>query len=323
MESKINFSPEQKVLNDRYIIKDYINSGRTSTVFECLDTQTGITRAVKFYQNNEIYVFEKEEEIMRAISEINSPNLIKCYESGIGVLKHQEKSQKTMFFILEFGNHGALLEAILETQKGFSEDVCKYILLQILNGTDALHKEGMCHRDLKPDNIVLGGDNYDIKLCDFGYSTKYINIDNIKKKLKEQVGTNYYCAPEILEGKEYDGVKVDIFSIGALLFILMTKNYAFEEATINNISTNVNKILYKLIKTKQYNKYWELLAKYKNVKDLPEKFKNLFLKLVAYNPDERLSIDEIKNDEWMRDVTNGTPEYLNLLRNKMINEMNL
>ena len=103
----------------------------------------------------------------------------------------------------------------------------------------------------------------------------------------------------------------------------MTKNYAFEEATINNISTNVNKILYKLIKTKQYNKYWELLAKYKNVKDLPEQFKNLFLKLVAYNPDERLSIDEIKNDEWMQDVTNGTPEYLNFLRNKMINEMNL
>ena len=228
MESTINFSPEQKVLNDRYIIKDYINSGRTSTVFECLDTQTGITRAVKFYQNNEIYAFEKEEEIMRAISEINSPNLIKCYESGIGILKHQEKSQKTMFFILEFGNHGALLEAILETQKGFSEDVCKYILLQILNGTDALHKEGMCHRDLKPDNIVLGGDNYDIKLCDFGYSTK----------LKEQVGTNYYCAPEILEGKEYDGVKVDIFSIGALLFILMTKNYAFEEATINKYCGN-------------------------------------------------------------------------------------
>ena len=85
----------------------------------------------------------------------------------------------------------------------------------------------------------------------------------------------------------------------------------------------IEKILYKLIKTKQYNKYWEFLEKYFNIKGFSEKFKNLFLKLVAYNPDERLSIDEIKNDEWMQDVTNATPEYLNFLRNKMINEMNL
>jgi len=119
------------------------------------------------------------------------------------------------------------LKLFLKQNHGFSEDVCKYILLQILNGVDTLHKEGICHRDLKPDNMVIGGDNYDIKLCDFGYSTKYINGDNNKKKLKSVVGTNYYCAPEILEGKEYDGVKVDIFSIGALLFTLMTKKTCF------------------------------------------------------------------------------------------------
>jgi len=86
---------------------------------------------------------------------------------------------------------------------------------------------------------------------------------------------------------------------------------------------NVNKILYKFIKTKQYEKYWELLEKFKKVKNLPEQFKDLFLKLVAYNPDERLSIEEIKNHEWMQDVTNATPEYLTFLRNKMVNEMNL
>ena len=98
----------------------------------------------------------------------------------------------------------------------------------------------------------------------------------------------------------------------------MTKKPAFEEAKINNISMNVNKILYKFIKTKQYEKYWELLEKYFNIKNLPEQFKNLFLKLVAYNPDERLSIEEIKNHGWMQDVTNATPEYLNTLRYKMI-----
>ena len=323
MKSTINFSSEQLVLNDRYIIEDTLGVGKTSIVYKCLDNKTGEAKAVKIYINNDFTKFEKEVKIIKTLSEINSPHLIRCYDSGIGTLRQNETTQKKMYFILELGNHGTLIDAVFKTENGFSEDVCKYMLLQILNGADALHKEGICHRDLKPENIVLCGDNHDLKLCDFGYSTKYINKKNIKKKLKEIVGTNYYCAPEILEGKKYDGVKVDIFSIGALLFILMRKKYAFEEATINNISLKIEKILYKLIKTKQYNKYWEFLEKYFNIKGFSEKFKNLFLKLVAYNPDERLSIEEIKNDEWMQDVINATPEYLNFLRNKMINEMNL
>ena len=322
MKSTINFSPEQIILNDRYIIQDTLGTGKTSTVYKCLDSQTGEAKAAKIYINDDITDFEKEVKIMKIISEINSPYHIKCYESGIGTLRQNEKETKKMYYILELGNHGALLEAVLKTEHGFSEDVCKYMLLQILNGTDALHKEGICHRDLKPENMVLGGDNYDIKLCDFGYSTKFINKYNKKKKLCKQRGTNYYCAPEILEGKKYSGDKIDIFSIGALLFTLMTKSYAFKEAIIDNTSLKIEKILYKLIKTKQYEKYWEFLEKYFNIKNLSEQFKKLFLKLVAYNPDERPSIEDIKNDEWMKDVTNATPEYLNLLRNKMISEMN-
>ena len=323
MKSTINFSSEQIILNDRYIIKVALGTGKTSTVYKCLDNQTGETKAVKIYNNNAITEFKKEVKIMKKISGINSPYLIKCYESGIGFLKHNEKTTQKMYSILELGNHGPLINAIFETENGFSEDVCKYILLQILNGIDDLHKKGICHRDIKPENMVLCGDNYDIKLCDFGYSTKYMKKNNNKKKLKKQVGTNYYCAPEILKAKKYYGDKIDIFSIGALLFTLLTKKQAFESATVDNISFKIEKMLYRLIKTKQYKKYWELLEKYFSIKNLPEQFKNLFLKLVAYNPDERLSIEEIKNHEWMQDVTNATLEYLNTLRYKMIIEMNL
>ena len=63
------------------------------------------------------------------------------------------------------------------------------------------------------------------------------------------------------EGKEYEGDKVDIFSLGALLFVLMTKKFGFLKATIDNISMDYKKILYKLIKTKQYQKYWKILEK--------------------------------------------------------------
>ena len=321
MKSTINFSPEQYVLNNRYILREELGSGISATVYKCKDTQTGENRAVKIYQNTDMKDFKKEAKMLKIISDINSPYLIKCYESNIGLLSYKGITSQKMYSIFELCNHGELFELILDTKNGFSENVCKFIFLQILNAVDALHKEGICHRDLKPENFVLAGDNYDLKLCDFGFSTKFHKKDNQKKKLKKFKGTKYYIAPEILEGKDYDGDKIDIFSLGALLFTLMTRKRAFDEATINNISLKIEKILYKLIKTKQYKLYWEMLEKYLNIKNLNENFKNLFLKLVAYNPEERPTIEEIKNHEWMQDVTNATPEYLNVLRQNMINEM--
>ena len=69
-----------------------------------------------------------------------------------------------------------------------------------------MHKNGFCHRDIKSENIVLCGDNYEIKLCDFGYSTKFIDNNNQKKKLDEPKGTPYYAAPEMHEGKAYQSI---------------------------------------------------------------------------------------------------------------------
>jgi len=139
--------------------------------------------------------------------------------------------------------------------------------------------------------------------------------------LRKSVGTAAYCAPEILERKPYDGTKADIFSIGAILFVLMTKNFGFVEAKVNNCSLNVKNLLYKLIKMKQYAKYWGLMEKFCNVKNLSPKFKNLYLKMVAYNPDERPTIEQIRKDEFMAGIVNASEEYINFLRQKMINEI--
>ena len=65
--------------------------------------------------------------------------------------------------------------------------------------------------------MVFVGNNYDLKLIDFGVACKFINKYGQKKKLQRCVGSEYYCSPEILEGKPYDEDKADIFSIGALL----------------------------------------------------------------------------------------------------------
>ena len=316
-----NISKEDMILNNKYIIKDLISSGGTAVVFKCIDKETGQAKAAKIFEKISFNGFQQEAEIMQKISEINSPSLMKCYESGISVLTHKKSNCQKMYAILEFGNHGSLFDALFKTKNGFSEDVCKYIFLKILNGVEDLHKNGICHRDIKSENIILVGDNYEIKLCDFGYSTRFLDDNNQKKKLNGSKGTACYAAPELFEDKEYEGDKIDIFSLGALLFVLMTKKFGFIKAKIINISSDPKKILYKLIKNKQYDKYWKILEKECQLNSLPENFKKLFLKMVAYNPEERPTIEQIKNDEWLQNVISATPEQLNYLRNKMISEI--
>ena len=148
-----------------------------------------------------------------------------------------------------------------------------------------------------------------------------IDENNQKINLNLCCGTRPYQAPEMKERKPYDGTKVDIFSIGVMLFLLMTKKFGFAEAKVKKDIVNVKQLLYKLIKEKKYDKYWELMAKYYNIKNLSPKFKNLFLKMVAYNPYERPTIEEIRKDEFLADIANASEEYIDLLREKMINEI--
>lgn len=322
MKVSTNFLEHQNILDNRYILQEMLGSGLTSKVFKVLDVQTGEIKAAKIFENNMSETFQKEAKIINLLNELNVPSNIKCYSIDIGYLAQDEKKEQKMYEILEYGEHGSLFDRVESTQEGFSEDVCKYLLLQILNAMEAIHSKGICHRDFKPENMLFVGDNYELKLCDFGFAIRFLNKENQKRKLRNPVGTPYYCAPEILEGKNYDGEKVDIFSIGASLFVLMTRKFGFEEAKVNNISMKVSKILYKLIKTKQYEKYWEYIEKYFKIQNLSEQFKNLFVKMVAYNPEERPTIDEIRKDDFMKDITNENLDLLTELKKKMIKELN-
>ena len=84
-----------------------------------------------------------------------------------------------------------------------------------------MHKNGVVHRDLKLENILLD-EQMNVRLVDFGFST-YTNI----KKLSSFKGTKVYMAPEMLERKQYDGRKVDVFSAGVILFSLIHGIFPF------------------------------------------------------------------------------------------------
>lgn len=323
MEPLSKISKSNNNFKERYSLKDQVGSGLTSNVSIVFDNETGKKKVAKIYEPNAIEAFQKEVKILRYLEELNLPGNIKFYDYGVDNITLNGKTKERMYVIMEYGSHGTLYDAVEKTRNGFTEDVCQYILFKILNAIEALHQKGICHRDLKPENLVFVGDNYELKLIDFGFAAKFLDKDNQKVNLKRSVGTAYYCPPKIILNKPYDGEKADIFCIGALLFILMTRKFAFEEAKVINTSMKPKKILYRLIKTKQFEKYWQLLEKSFNIPSLSQSFKNLFVKLVAYEPADRPSIEEIRKDEWMSNISNASEEQLEFLRKKMIDEISM
>ena len=128
--------------------------------------------------------------------------------------------------------------------------------------------------------------------------------------LQEYVGKITFMAPEIFERHPYNGIRSDIFSLGQFLFYLITGKIAFK-------APNINEVPYSLIRNHQFNHFWAL---YPNL-NLSDNFKNLFVRMIAYNPDERPTIDQILNDVWMQEINNLNADQIQNLENQIIQEL--
>jgi serine/threonine protein kinase len=103
----------------------------------------------------------------------------------------------------------------------------------MLDSIDYMHQRRVVHRDLKLENILVD-DHLNLKVVDFGFAS-YKSID----ALKSYRGTMTYMAPEIKEGKKYNGQKVDLFSFGVILFIIVHGIFPFKEARMEEYFYNL------------------------------------------------------------------------------------
>ena len=122
----------------------------------------------------------------------------------------------------------------LNTVGVFSEEMASSITQQLLTAAKYIHSQGIVHRDIKPENIVFVSKNkLFVKLMDFGNSSKIKDW----QRMKEVVGTSYYIAPEVLFG-EYNQ-SCDLWSIGVILYIMLTGVPPFDGKTDREIVKNV------------------------------------------------------------------------------------
>ena len=295
-------SKNNKSKKNKYNPLHKIGSGAFSNVYFTEDQTNNNHYAMKILKKLSPS-FGKEILMHEEISSIKNPYIINLIDYGIVRLKSKQiPAEQKQYAILEYASEGELFDYIYNTINGLREKYAKLIFGKILKGVQAIHNLGICHRDLKMQNILM--DQYfNPKICDFGFATKLIDEDG-SDKLNQFVGTLEYAAPEIILRRPYNGIKVDIFSLGVILLNLVTKKLGFSFA-------HETDKYYNYIINKEYNLYWKSLKG--QIGEISDEFKNLYLKMISFNPDERPNIEEILNDPWMKEINDlNENEYKNL-----------
>ena len=320
------------ILDGRYILMKNLGEGYSSQVYKVKYSLTNKIYAAKVF-NKYTQSIEKEIEHNKIISQnINTqfPNFIKYITSSVGPFELKNDSQISdtpetkAYIIFELGTKGELLNYLTCTKENLDERFVKVIFIKIVKAVRYLHLIGLCHRDLKTDNIVLSGEEFIIKLL--GFSSKIIKTkDGNAQYQTEYVGTKEYAAPEIFNGIPYDGEKADIFSLGVILFNLRTGFRGFKIAKCYDPKEvkDKSKLLYNYIRYKKHKIYWKQLGLYINVNELSEQFRELYLKMVAYDPNERPTLGEIFNDDYFDDIRALNDDQLHNLEQEIINEFRI
>lgn len=171
-----------------------------------------------------------------------------------------------------------------------SERDAAFIIRQILGAISYCHLRGVVHRDLKPENVlissVLPDGKLTIKIIDFG-AALFVSPD---ETISETLGTPYYIAPEVLLG-DYNE-KCDIWSIGVILYILLSGTPPFNGVTDSDIMNAVKKGTFNFksnIVLNSIEKIWESIS---------DSAKDLIRKMLEYDPKKRISAADAYNHKW-------------------------
>jgi serine/threonine protein kinase len=168
----------------------------------------------------------------------------------------------------------------------FTPEVCRTYTKQIISAIKYLANVGVSHRDLKPENILFDS-SFQLKVSDFGLS-RDAQGDNKDFKLTSRVGTEGYKPPEMELGN-YTGLQADIFATGVILFIMYNGTPPF-------LSTKPHDRIYKLIKEKNFQKFWALHEKNKPPGHFPDTFKRLMNSFFSAEADRRPTFESLEHD---------------------------
>lgn len=268
--SKLLFDSTNTFITNNYDLEQTIGQGHFATVKSAKHIFSGERVAIKIIEKLKLDSISREHlfQEVKCMKLVQHPNVVRLYE----VIDTNSK----LYLIQELGDGGDMYDYIMKHSNGLDEEQAKIYFRQIVNAIKYCHDLKVVHRDLKPENVVFFQQTGQVKLTDFGFS----NIYESDKKLLTSCGSLAYSAPEILLGDSYYAPPVDIWSLGVILYMLVTGRAPFQEA-------NDSETLMMILDCKYY------LPEY-----LSKECSDLISRMIIRNPSERITLDDIKSHIW-------------------------
>ena len=285
--------PFELGLDFKYI--ETIDHGAFGTVIHVIEISTNRDMAIKVIKKTHLSLtqIEKVKEEISILKKLNHENIVKFF--GFFETNNQ------LLIKMEYVKYGTLSKW-MKNHKTITENEASIILKQILSAVAYLHGKQICHRDIKPQNIMLSQENElnGIKIIDFGLSAQ--NFDKLMNN--DYCGTYIYMAPEQIEKKLYF-ISVDIWSIGILMFMLLNNGKHPFYVKGDNRKDFIKKI--ENCKINFYNKVSPMA-------------KNLIFKLLEPNPSWRYNAAQAIKHPW---ITRNKNDEIPLTFNEILNKSNM
>ncbi|PIK62706.1 putative MAP/microtubule affinity-regulating kinase 3 isoform X6, partial [Apostichopus japonicus] len=185
------------------------------------------------------------------------------------------ESEKTLYLVMEYASGGEVFDYLVAHGR-MKEKEARAKFRQIVSAVQYCHQKRVVHRDLKAENLLLDKD-LNIKIADFGFSNQFTP----GSKLDTFCGSPPYAAPELFQGKKYDGPEVDVWSLGVILYTLVSGSLPFDGQNLKELRERV------------------LRGKYRIPFYMSTDCENLLKRFLMLNPAKRSTLEGIMKDKWM------------------------
>ncbi|TRY90232.1 hypothetical protein DNTS_027166 [Danionella cerebrum] len=256
-------------LKHRYELLETLGRGTYGKVKKAIERQSGREVAIKSIRKEKIKDEQDMVHIRREIeimSSLRHPHIISIYE----VFENKDK----IVIVMEYASKGELYDYISERRR-LTERETRHFFRQIVSAVHYCHKNGVVHRDLKLENVLLD-ENCNIKIADFGLS----NLYHKDKLLQTFCGSPLYASPEIVNGRPYHGPEVDSWALGVLLYTLVYGSMPFDGGDHKNLIRQISN------------------GEYREPSQSSDA-RGLIRWMLMVNPDRRATVEDIANHWWV------------------------